>query len=194
MRPVKTPVLLTIFLFISALASAQLKSPFTSSFRADMETIIKDYPNHFQSIKGGEISQNPQSTDYKSTVSISGAEECIITKYSSTSKEIYSLTAKMYTTEDFEAARKKFRSIYNQLNNLHVRFTDISSCIFKGPYTIPTEEKKFTSVILSTDKGGESIKNLKIELVMEYEMLEWKIRIIVYEREREDDERGDIKG
>lgn len=37
-----------------------------------------------------------------------------------------------------------------------------------------------------------SVKHLKVELMMSYDMIEWKINVLVYESEREDSERGRI--
>jgi hypothetical protein len=92
----------------------------------------------------------------------------------------------MLTTDDFEAAKKEFRKLYLQLNNLSVSFSNGQPFYFRAPYVTPTDEKKFTTIILQSDPGNETVKNLKVELSMEYELLEWKIKIQVYERERED--------
>lgn len=64
---------------------------------------------------------------------------------------------------------------------------------FTGTYENPSDEKKFTTVLFEPAAKDGLMGKLKIELLMEYEMLEWKIKIAVYEREREDNERGDIK-
>ncbi len=34
---------------------------------------------------------------------------------------------------------------------------------------------------------------MKLEISMQYEMLEWKVRVLIYEHERDDDEQGDIE-
>ena len=60
----------------------------------------------------------------------------------------------------------------------------------EGRYEEPAEEKKFTSVIFSFDTDDEAMKKLKVEIVMLYEPMDWKIKVLVYDRDREDDERG----
>ena len=62
----------------------------------------------------------------------------------------------------------------------------------KGEYESPVEQKKFASVVLSFDPADESLKKLKVEIVMEAEQMEWKIKVLVYDRDHEDDERGEI--
>jgi hypothetical protein len=193
MRPVKSLVLVTISIVFSAAVYSQIKLPFNNAIQTDIEKVLKDYPNQFKNIRAEELSQNPQSTDYRSAIVLIGAEECLVTKYSSKRKEIYSWQAVMTTTDDFEAAKKQFKSLYNQLNNLTVHLNENQVFHFKGNYESPSEEKKFTSSVFSAEPSSPAVKNLKIELTMQYELLEWKIKILVYGKEREDDEQGEIK-
>jgi hypothetical protein len=193
MGSVKLLVLITISTLFSQAVFSQLKLPFNNPIQNDIEQILKDYSNQFKNIRAEELSQDPQITGYRSAIVISGAEECSVIKYSAKKKEVYSWQALMMTTEDFETAKKKFKILYSQLNNLAAHFDDNQVFYFKGNYESPSEGKKFTSTILSAEPDKESVKNLKIELTMEYELLEWKIKILVYGREREDDERGETK-
>ncbi|MBK8141269.1 MAG: hypothetical protein IPK57_09730 [Chitinophagaceae bacterium] len=103
---------------------------------------------------------------------------------------VVSWQALMLTTDDFDEVKKKFRSFYNQLNNLPV---SVGQKLFrlKGEYKLPQEEMKFTAVLFSLDPADEAAKKLKVELSLQYQApMEWRIKILVYDREREDDERG----
>jgi hypothetical protein len=185
--PVKTLAFLTIFFFSFISIDARVKLMSANTVAADVKKIIDDYPNQFSNLMGDLVIENPQSADYQCNVKISGAEESIITRYSG-KRNFISWHAVMLTTESFNEAKKKFSSLYNQLNNLSIR-----SMHLKGIYESPVEEKKFASVILSFDPADESVKRLKIEVVMEAEQMEWKVKVLVYDRDREDDERGEIK-
>ncbi|HET6996258.1 MAG TPA: hypothetical protein VFI06_14795 [Chitinophagaceae bacterium] len=185
---VKTLALLTIFLFSFNLIHAQIKLFPGSNFALDLKKVIEDYPNHFENITGDLIVQNPQSTDYQCNFRVNGAEECTITKYSGKKEPVNSWQALMLTTDNFETARKKYRALYNELNNLQK-----GSMHLKGEYDSPAEEKKFTSVLFSFDPPTESIKKLKVELVLEAEGMDWKVRVLVYDRNREDDEKGETQ-
>lgn len=178
-----------ILLLLHTVCHAQPKflSRNNPDLAADIKKVIEDYPNHFKNIMGELIVQNPQSSDYQCNLQIKGAEECIITRYASTEKEIYSWQALLLTTENFEEAKKKFKTLYGQLNNLRVNSEQL-----KGDYEAPVEEKRFTSILFSFNTEDEAAKHLKVELVMESEGMEWKVRLFVYDREREDDERGKI--
>ena len=82
-------------------ASAQLKLGITSSFRSDFQKIMAEYPEHFESIRGEVINQNPQTVEYASQLKLTDAEECIITKYSSGGKPVYSWQALIFTSENY---------------------------------------------------------------------------------------------
>lgn len=185
--PVKTLAFLTIFFFSFTFVNAQLKINSTATVAADVKKIIDDYPNYFENVMGELLIQNPQSSDYQCNIQINGAEESIITKYSGKRNSI-SWHAVMLTTESFDEAKRKFISVYNQLNNLSMR-----SMHLKGVYESPVEGKKFASVILSFDPADESVKKLKVEVVLEAEQMEWKVKLLIYDRDREDDERGEIQ-
>ncbi len=184
---VKVLTLSTIFFFSPDQADAQLRLTNNNNFSSDIKKVIDDYPNHFSHITGEQIIQNPQSTDYQCNFKVNGAEECSITRYSGKKGQVSSWQALMLTTDDFEEAKKKFKSLYAQINNLSVR-----SMYLKGVYETPVEEKKFTSVIFSFDATDESLKKLKVELILEAEQMDWKVKVVVYDRDRDDDERGDI--
>ena len=94
--------------------------PVKNSFQENLATVIRDYPNHFTNIIGDLLVKNPQSEDYRSQINIGGAELCIITKYSSGKKAIYAWQALMLKTDDHEATAKKFKALFNSINNLTV--------------------------------------------------------------------------
>lgn len=189
-KSVKVLVIITMTLFFGNAAQSQLKLPVTNGIAPDIKKVIQDYPNHFSNLQGELIIQQAQSTDYECNFKVNGAEQASITQYTSTKKIISSWQALMLTTDDFEEAKKKFKSLFSQLNNLAVKMENTNTYHLKGKYEAPAEEKKFTSVIFSFENGGEEIRKLKVEIVMLYEPMEWKVKVLVYDKEREDDERG----
>lgn len=184
---VKLLVFSTIILFSLTDTIAQLKLNTANTIATDIKKVIEDYPAHFDNIMGAPIIKNPQSTDYQCNFKVNGAEECTITRYTGKKNLISSWQAVMLTTENFEEAQKKFKSLYTQINNLSLRAMHL-----KGVYEAPAEEKKFTSVLFSFDPADESIKKLKVELVIEAEGMDWKVKLLVYDRNRADDEPGEI--
>ena len=185
MKPLTAIFIFTLFVFS---LSAQV-IPIKNTFQTDIGKVISDYPNGFKNITGDELVKNPQSTEYECLVTVKDAIKCRLIKYSSNVKEIFSWEAEMLKTDDFEAASKKFRTIYNSLQHLSVDING-SPVIFKGDYIKPSESIKFTTIVLDPGAKTPELKHLKLALIMETEMLDWVIRIQVYDKEREDKERG----
>ena len=192
-KSVKTLVLLTSLLLVVAGSSAQLKFPVVNPVANDVKKVIEDYPNRFINLMGEIIAENPQSTDYACNFKINGAEESSITRYSA-KKEVCSWQALMLTTESFEKAKQKFKSLYNQLNNLSVDIGDAKNLHLRASYEVPVESKKFTSIVFSPEQKSDKTDKLKVEISLQFhEPMEWKVRLLVYDRDREDAERGAIK-
>jgi len=184
MKPLTATLALILFIFS---ASGQI-IPIKNSLQSDIAKVISDYPNGFKNISGDQIIENPQTTEFESRVEIKDAK-CKVIKYSSTTKEIFSWEAEMLKTDDFEEASKKFRSVYNSLQHLSVNINGVN-VVFKGDYIKPSEEIKFTTIVFNASDKNDELNNLKISLVLETEMLDWVIKIQVYEKERDDKDRG----
>ena len=177
----------TFILFVFTLSAQVI--PVKNALQTDLAKVLSDYPNGFKNIIGEQIIENPQSIEFECLLSVKDAIKCKLVKYSSNVKKIYSWEAEMTKTDDFEAAAKKFRTIYNSLQHLSVNING-STVVFKGDYIKPSEAIKFTTIVLDPGEKTPELKKLKIALTLEAEMLEWVIKIQVYEREREDKDRG----
>jgi hypothetical protein len=189
-KSVKPLVLITIGALLYSPSFAQLKLPVINGAGSDIKKVIEDYPNRFINLMGEIVAENTQSTDYQCTLKVNGAEEVIVTRYSA-KKEVCSWKARMLTTENFDKARQKFKSLFNQLNNLSLDMGGGRSFHLNGKYETPLEEKKFATVLFSVEPVIESVKKLKVEITLQYvEPMEWRVEVLVYDRDREDNERG----
>ena len=186
MKPTIT-ALAAFFLFSISVSSQIL--PIKNSFQNDLARVVSDYPNGFRNIAGEETVANPQSTEFACKAAVKDASKCKIVKYSSTTRDVYSWEAEMLKTDDFNEASKKFRSIYNSLQHLSVNING-ANAIFKSDYIKPSESIKFTTIIFDTGEKSPELKSLKIALMLEAEMLDWTIKIQVYEKERDDKDPG----
>ena len=180
----------TFILFVFSLSAQVI--PIKNAFQTDIANVLSDYPNGFKNIIGDEIKQNPQSIEFECLVTVKDAIKCRLIKYSSNLKDIYSWEADMIKTDDFETASNKFRAFYNSLQHLSVTING-TTAVFKGDYIKPSEAIKFTTIVLDAGDKTPELKKLKLALILEADMLEWVIRIQVYEQEREDKDRGSTK-
>ena len=192
-KSVKPLVLITIATLLFHYSNAQLRLPVINGVGIDVKKVIEDYPNRFINLMGEVLAENTQSTDYQCNFKVNGAEEAFITRYSA-KKEVCSWEAVMLTTENFEKARQKFKSLYNQLNNLSVNVGTVKNFHLKGKYETPEESMKFTSIVFFFNPETDPVKKIRVEIALQYQApMNWKVKVLVYDKEREDSERGDIK-
>ena len=185
----KTPVFLAIAFLLCLTAGAQLKIPLgtkpTSGFRSDLQKVVEAFPHQFETIRGAVIATNPQTVEYASLVKPAGSQETMIVKYSSELKPIYSWQSVLLTTEDYEEAFKKYKAVYNQLKGMNVKYVaDLYT--LRGEYEEPDESRKFTTSVLAPMHPPLALKKLKVEVSMQFEFPEWKVTVLVYEKEKED--------
>jgi hypothetical protein len=179
---------LTLILSLTIPLLSYSQGVFTNQTHVALQKVISDYPNKFKNIKGNVLTQDPQTTDYSSTVQVPGALNTVITQYSSSrEKEIYSWKCLLLESEDFELASKKYKDLFDQLKNSIIKIDGQKPFILNGSYEVPTEEKKFTTTAfyLLPAAPGE-LKKLKVELSLEFYVTEWKLALLVYDQEEEE--------
>ncbi|HET7898047.1 MAG TPA: hypothetical protein VFL47_10265 [Flavisolibacter sp.] len=186
-------VLLFVFAF-SFVSYSQLRLPSKSNsdVRQALEKVIADYPRNFSTLKGEVLTTNPQTVEYTSNLEFKSAEGNSITQYSG-KMPVYSWQAQMLTAEEFEVAEKKYKSLYKDLKNISLTVGRDYTYGLSGEYNAPSESLKFASSVFQLTPNASSLPKVKIELSMQYEFPEWKIYLTVFQKEREDDERGKIK-
>lgn len=191
--PVKPLALITIgFLFLNPV-QAQLKGPVTGGIARDLVKVLNDYPSRFVHLMGEKISEREQSSDYRCNFPVREAEESFFTRYSA-KQETCSWEALLLTTESFEKAKKEYKNLFTRLNNLNVILEGTGTFRLKGKYESPEEEKKFSGILLSLEPVKEGFSKLRVEVALQYEApLNWKVKVLVYDRERKDDEQGTTK-
>lgn len=79
------------------------------------------------------------------------------------------------------------------MQHLSVNINGVNA-VFKGEYIQPSESIKFTTIVFIASDKNDELKNLKIGLVLETEMLDWVIKIQVFDKQRDDKERGPVVG
>jgi hypothetical protein len=177
-----TPVL------ISATLSAQ--GVFSNKTQVVLEKVIQDYPNHFYNIKGELISQALQTSRYKSTVQLPGAESTVITVSSGSQGSGWSCT--VLETKSFADARDRFATIFGQLSNSIITAGGQKTFILSGQYETPAEEKKSTYICFTLLPAVGDMKKLKVELTLRQENNGWKIQLSVVDKDPREEAQGEI--
>lgn len=194
MKLATKPLLLLLLSFpVFSYSNAQLKIPGTGNpdIRNALEKVIGDYPREFSNLRGEIINTNPQTVEYESLLPFKSAENNIIIKYSG-KNPVYSWQAHMLSAEEFEDAEKKYKSLFTQLKGMSLKLNRDYDYSLAGEYDKPSESKKFSSSVFRLLPNASNLPKVKVELSMQYEFPEWKIYLLVYQKEREDTERGKI--
>lgn len=184
----------SLFFIFAASAHAQLRLPglSNSDVRQALEKVIADYPKDFATLKGEVLHNNPQTVEYASLLQFKSSEKNTIIQYSG-KEPVYSWQAQMFTTEEFTEVEKKYKSLYKDLRAISLTLNRDYSYRLEGNYDAPSESRKFASSVFRLVPGATNLPKVKVELSLQYELMEWKIYLSVYQKEREDDERGKVK-
>jgi hypothetical protein len=188
------PICIAVICALTALkCPAQLKLPGTDNdLRNNLQKIINDFPGKLSSVRGDTLSVGPQTIEFASLLEFKGAQQSSIVEYRSL-HPLYSWQAVLLDTEEFEAAAKKYKWLCNQLKAMSVKMEGGRSIGFTGEYQPADESKKFSSSIFKLHPAPDDLTKLRIEASMQFEFPVWKVNLSVYDKEREDDERGAIK-
>ena len=182
------PLLLLAAAFLCSQSShAQPRLPIPNAFRNDVQKVVADFPSQFASLRGDVRITNPQTVEYASLLQVGKAEDCIITRYSSNTRPIYSLQALMLHTEDFAEAAKKYKWLFTQLKGMNVKYV-VDQYTLQGQYEAPAEERKFATSLLYIAHPPEALQKLRVEVSMQFEFPEWKVSVTIFEKERNDED------
>jgi hypothetical protein len=189
---IKAKALISIFVVFTVITGhSQIKLLNNNpEFRQSLDKIMADYCNQFRNLKGDPIVDNPESSEFTSTVTLPGSEECTIIQMRNTKHETRAFQALMLSTDSYDAAEKKYKQLYAQLYNTSIRLDNGGThYVVKGEMDKPNEDKDIFSTLFDITPNNNFSKNVHIELSMSYEMLEWKIRIAVYDKVDDEDVR-----
>lgn len=174
------------------LPSLKNASPVASTtFRNDIQKVVEEYPHQYARLRGEVINKNPQSVEYASRIKPDGAQETMIVEYSASGKKVYTWQTTLLTTEDFEEAAKKYKWLYQQLKGMNIKYVaDLYT--LRGPYAEPDESIGFVTSTLTPAHPPTPLAKMKIEVSLNFEFPEWKVTLQIFDKEREDEEQGNV--
>jgi len=83
--------------------------------------------------------------------------------------------------------------LYKDLKNISLTVNRDYTYGLSGDYDAPSESRKFATSVFQLTPSASNLPKVKVELSMQYEFPEWKIFLTVYQKEREDNERGKVR-
>jgi hypothetical protein len=165
---------------------------FSNRVNIALEKVLKDFPNRFHNIKGEIIGQNPQATEYRSVIQVPGpgTASCTVTRYVVNKKDVYTWTYVAFRTEDFLLAKSKFKEIFGQVENTIVKIDGEKPFIINGQYETPSERRKSNNILFELLPAMGDIKNIKVELALQYEGKDWKVSLNVADNDQKSEGQG----
>jgi len=179
-----------LFSFISNAQPKMLIPASSSSLRAVIEKVARDYYQNFNNIKGDTVNETESAIEFKSKIATPGAIATSITKY--VDPYSYTWQTTMFQSEDYQAAVDKYKEYYRQLNGTTLTFYDKTSYKLSGNYDSPDENRSFASSILQLDSTNQDLQLFKVEVALNYMMPEWTVKVMVYEKVADKDVRPTI--
>ncbi|MFM7671053.1 MAG: hypothetical protein ACKO6Q_00470 [Bacteroidota bacterium] len=170
------------------LANAQLRIPgMKNELAAAVRQVLEDFPNGYKNLMG-----EPGDSSFVSKVSLPDAEGTLFVQHSQFGRSVVSWQAKLITTEEHDVAKKKFKAAFQQLQGLSVKLGNRSYKL-RSSYDVPDLDQKFTALVFELEPSNSYTESIKVELQLLFQMpMEWVVGVLVYDRDRKDNEPGRI--
>ena len=172
---------LAAFLLCCVSVKAQFKLPIktTNEISPVLEKVITDFPNDFANIKGELIEEQPSIINYTCLLNIKGMPPGIISQYGYEDEHAFSWKNELFESTDFTDAKSKFKQFYS---NIKKTVASIEKLEIKlaADYEEPQEFKTFNTIRFKMETMQDLVKDVTVELNMQYEMDQWKITMSVF--------------
>jgi hypothetical protein len=174
----KTLATLVTLFTISTFGLAQ--GSFSNGINKTLELVIQGKQNHFAAIKGQQIAQKGQVTEFRTTAEIPGAVSTSIIETKAAGKSQAKWSAVLFRSNDFAQAKEKFNEYFQSINNGIIRSGSEKPFILSGNGKDPSANAS-TSVYFQLLPTIGDVKNLVIELNMQKQGATWRIALNVGE-------------
>ena len=186
-----TNLLLAIMAMLSVSAQPTLFNKTTPGFSKAIETILGDFPYNYKHITGELVQKDGDHERFASTVTLPGAEHCLVGLYHSELDTTASWQALMLRAEEFDKAAKEYKRLYHQLNQCKLRMVDGSVYYLAGNFESVTEATDFVVSELKIQTADERYRDFKVELEMLYELDQWLVNINIVTRKKDSEMKPD---
>ncbi|QEC68656.1 hypothetical protein FRZ67_15565 [Panacibacter ginsenosidivorans] len=173
--------LIALMLFCVS-AKAQFKLPVVKApneISPVLEKVITDFPNDFSHIKGDLLEEQPSIINYACVLNMKGMQPGIISQYGYADEHAYSWKNVLLETNNFDEAKTKFKQFYNNIKKTEASIEKLEIKL-AADYVEPEAFKTFNTIRFKLETMQDLVKDVTVELNMEYEMDEWKITVSVF--------------
>lgn len=185
----KKTKLLILSILTSITLNAQLLKPAakSNSFEDSLNIVVTDYKNNFTGLQGPILSAETDAETYQSNSCFPGASHCIIMRFHSIVDKSASWQSTLYSGEDYDAAIKAYKKIFDQLKKAKLKGVNGTTSTFEGKLDLPDENVRFavsTFRLKSPDMGYMDFA-ADIELMSNYDG--WEVHLNLYKKKKDTD-------
>ncbi len=160
-----------------ALSHAQL------SLTDAISRVISEEPTRLLRLRGELLANNPEVVDYESLLQLTGSDRCYVSVFNTPGDTTACWKAEYPDLEDFPAAKKAFRGLYESLRTARItRLHPGTVYRLSGDFLEADETKQTNSIEFTLDPAGEDFQKIRVQILLTYVMPEWHLSVQVYEK------------
>jgi hypothetical protein len=161
---------------------------------ADLPTVIdavlQDFPNNLRHLSGELVMAQGEFENYASVLTPPDAQECIVTRWHSRRDTTASWQAKLFTSDDYGAAERRYHRLYQELRSCHMTLGDSSMIQLEGDWEPAKESVAFTTSTLRLKTDDWRYREVKIDVELVYQLADWAVQINIVSKKPDDEVGG----
>lgn len=157
-----------------------------------IDAVLQDFPNNLRHISGELVLAEGEFENYASVLMPPNAQECIVTRWHSRKDTTASWQAKMFVSDEYGAAERQYRRLYQQLKTCHMTQGDSSLILLEGDWYPPKEEAAFTTSTLRLKTDDSRYREVKIDLELLYQVTNWAVQVNIVSKKPDDEAQVEV--
>lgn len=151
-----------------------------------VDAVLRDFPNNLRHISGEPVLSEGEFDNYASVLTLPDAQECIVTRWHSEKDTTASWQAKMFTSDDYGAAERQYRRLYQQLKTCHMTLGDSTMIPLEGNWAPASAGAAFTTSTLRLKTNDWRYQDVRIDLELVYQLATWAVQINIVSKKPDD--------
>jgi len=170
----------------AVLAEAVYPPTRVADFPTVIDAVLQDFPNNLRHISGELVMAQGEFENYASVLTPPDAQECIVTRWHSRRDTTASWQARMFTSDDYGAAERRYHRLYQQLKTCHMTLGDSSLILLEGDWEPAKEGVSFTTSTLRLKTDDWRYREVKIDLELVYQLTNWAVQVNIVSKRPDD--------
>ncbi|HEV2481375.1 MAG TPA: hypothetical protein VGS79_17000 [Puia sp.] len=155
-------------------------------FPTVIDAVLQDFPNNLRHISGELVMAQGEFENYASVLMPPDAQECVVTRWHSRRDTTASWQARMFTSDDYAAAERRYHRLYQQLKACHMTLGDSSLILLEGNWEPAKEGVAFATSTLRLKTDDWRYREVQIDVDLVYQLTDWTVQINIVSKRPDD--------